>query len=141
MRSAVGAFRTSSGGPRNEEDDNNNNKKEEEEEEEEEFLLATGSSNGEVFVWAVSKTQKERSVVERVLAKFNANAAQSKGSMRENNDDDDEDDKDDAEDKEDNEVYGLTFLGCKDEYLIIATDAELIGVEVVTARAKMARFR
>ena len=130
------AFRTSSGGPRNEEDDNNNNK-EEEEEEEEEFLLATGSSNGEVFVWAVSgKRRKNEASSERVLAKFNANAAQSKGPMRENNDDDDDDDKDDAEDKEDNEVYGLTFLGCKDEYLIIATDAELIGVEVVTGASK-----
>ena len=139
------AFRTSSSGSlRKEEDDNSNNnnnnnnnnnkKKKEEEEEEEEFLLATGSSNGEVFVWAVSgKRRKNEASSERVLAKFNANAAQSEGSMRENNDDEKDDD---AEDKEENEVYGLTFLGCKDEYLIIATDAELIGVEVVTGTSE-----
>ena len=132
------AFRTSSssGSLRKEEDDNNNNNNNNNnnKKEEEEFLLATGSSNGEVFVWAVSgKRRKNEASSERVLAKFNANAAQSEGSMRENNDDEKDDD---AEDKEENEVYGLTFLGCKDEYLIIATDAELIGVEVVTGTSE-----
>ena len=69
------AFRTSSGGPRNEEDDNNNNNNKKKKKKKKSFLLATGSSNGEVFVWAVSgKRRKNEASSERVLAKFNANA-------------------------------------------------------------------
>ena len=85
------------------------------------FVLATGSSNGEVFLWRVvcqSGKEKDEEGGDGLLAKFNANRMRGgEGGGEE-------------EDSNNNEVYGLKFLGARDQYLVIATDAELIGVEV-----------
>ena len=104
------------------------------------FALATGSSNGEVFVWRVvtasgsgqSKSGKGKNEEgDRLMAKFNANRKRAEGISNEDDLVEDAfDGKDDEKDNDNNEVYGLKFLGGKDEYLVIATDAELIGVEV-----------
>ena len=105
------------------------------------FALATGSSNGEVFVWRVvtasgsgkSKSGKgENEEGDRLMAKFNANRKRAEYGISNEDDlvEDAFDGKDDEKDNDNNEVYGLKFLGGKDEYLVIATDAELIGVEV-----------
>ena len=103
------------------------------------FALATGSSNGEVFVWRVvttsgsgeSKSGKGENG-DRLMAKFNANRKRAEYGISNEDDlvEDAFDGKDDEKDNDNNEVYGLKFLGGKDEYLVIATDAELIGVEV-----------
>ena len=103
------------------------------------FALATGSSNGEVFVWRVVTTSgsgKSKSGKgengDRLMAKFNANRKRAEYGISNEDDlvEDAFDGKDDEKDNDNNEVYGLKFLGGKDEYLVIATDAELIGVEV-----------
>ena len=103
------------------------------------FALATGSSNGEVFVWRIVTTSgsgKSKSGKgengDRLMAKFNANRKRAEYGISNEDDlvEDAFDGKDDEKDNDNNEVYGLKFLGGKDEYLVIATDAELIGVEV-----------
>jgi len=102
------------------------------------FALATGSSNGEVFVWRVvttasgsGKGKGENERGDRLMAKFNANRKRAKEGISNEDEVEDADGKDDKDNEDDNnEVYGLKFLGGKDEYLVIATDAELIGVEV-----------
>ncbi len=103
------------------------------------FALATGSSNGEVFVWRVVTTSgsgKSKSGKgengDRLMAKFNANRKRAEYGISNEDDlvEDAFDGKDDEKDNDNNEVYGLKFLGGKDEYLVIATDAQLSGVEV-----------
>ena len=102
------------------------------------FALATGSSNGEVFVWRVvttsgsGKSGGKGENGDRLMAKFNANRKRAEYGISNEDDlvEDAFDGKDDEKDNDNNEVYGLKFLGGKDEYLVIATDAELIGVEV-----------
>ena len=90
------------------------------------FALATGSSNGEVFVWRVvtasgsgqSKSGKgENEEGDRLMAKFNANRKRAEGISNEDDLVEDAfDGKDDEKDNDNNEVYGLKFLGGKDEY-------------------------
>ena len=100
------------------------------------FALATGSSNGEVFVWRVvtasgsGKSGGKGENGDRLMAKFNANRKRANEDEVEDADGKDDEKDNNINDDDNNEVYGLKFLGGKDEYLVIATDAELIGVEV-----------
>ena len=93
------------------------------------FVLATGSSNGEVFLWRVvrqSGKEKDGEGGDGLLAKFDANRRRGGeiGARADGGGGEEEDN------NNNNEVYGLKFLGARDQYLVIATDAELIGVEV-----------
>ena len=96
------------------------------------FVLATGSSNGEVFLWRVvrqSGKEKDGEGGDGLLAKFDANRRRG-GEIGARADGGGGEGGGEEEDSNNNEVYGLKFLGARDQYLVIATDAELIGVEV-----------
>lgn len=109
----------------------------EEDREERYFALATGSANGEVFVWDISISGEGdgTKLVGRFLAKTKRGRKDGLGDSVINEDyrtDDDNSNNIEDEDNNNNsnEVYGLKFLD-DDRYLVVATDTELIALSTV----------